>query len=214
MDQRGLHARHGHRAMRGRPPGQPSARLDDGRPHIDTRLLQARCTELAWRHADGTAHSALASARARAHRELSAARVLLSLQDTTSPRLATRTATVRAARHDAGIRPPAVWERSIPDGKGRWDRHMFHFGCHPPTARRPSRQPRSACPRRRRQRGVPRIDARRRHLRTPLPMSRRRQRAPRALAWEVQARPTACCARPGSAGDDTRLSARRGQQGQ
>ncbi|HET7793336.1 MAG TPA: PAS domain-containing protein [Rhizobacter sp.] len=83
--------------------------------------------ELPWRHAAGEVRTALASARLLP--EAGPARLLLSLQDITETRQLRD-----EARHKAELLDMtqefgrfAVWERSIPDGVGHWDRHMFRF---------------------------------------------------------------------------------------
>jgi len=87
-------------------------------------------TELKWRHACGEMRTALATARVLGEAEqLGPARLLLSLQDITeTQRLRAETARqaelLDMAQEFGRL---AVWERAIPSGKGRWDRHMFHF---------------------------------------------------------------------------------------
>ncbi len=97
--------------------------------------------ELPWQHASGDSRSAHVSARALSDAEqLGPARTLLTLQDTTE------THRLHAeARHKAELLDMtqefgrlAVWERSIPDGAGRWDRHMFSFFNMAPTEGTPS----------------------------------------------------------------------------
>jgi len=87
-------------------------------------------TEFTWRHASGEMRQALVEARALGEPEqLGPARLLLSLQDITeTQRLraeAARQAELLDMTQDFGRL--AVWERAIPTGEGRWDRHMFHF---------------------------------------------------------------------------------------
>jgi PAS domain S-box-containing protein len=87
-------------------------------------------TELPWQHASGELRSALASARAlSAQEQTGTACTLLSLQDTTHVQHLRAEASHKAELLDMTqeFGRLAVWERSIPDGDGRWDRHMFRF---------------------------------------------------------------------------------------
>ena len=105
----------------------------DGWALLAVALRQGRGfdrTELTWQHASGDVRTALAAAHVLSETEqLDGASLLLSLQDTTeTERL--RAETARQAElldmtQDFGRL--AVWERAIPTGEGRWDRHMFHF---------------------------------------------------------------------------------------
>ncbi|MBT9527244.1 MAG: PAS domain-containing protein [Rhizobacter sp.] len=102
----------------------------DDWPPIDSLAAQQRATELPWRHASGEARSAIALVKPLSeHEQMGEARLLLSLQDTTeAQRLridASRNAELLDMTQEFGRL--AVWERSIPDGVGRWDRHMFRF---------------------------------------------------------------------------------------
>ncbi len=105
----------------------------EGWSPIDERLKLGQGVEpveLPWRHASGDTRSARLSARALAEPEqLGAARVLLSLHDTTDAQRLRAEATHHAELLDMAqeFGRLAVWERSIPSGAGRWDRHMFRF---------------------------------------------------------------------------------------
>jgi PAS domain S-box-containing protein len=116
----------------------------DGWPRAQERLRQGQgfeAIELPWRHADGEARCALASARALTEAErLGPARVLLSLQDTSECQRLRAEASHKAELLDMTqeFGRLAVWERSISDGAGRWDRHMFRFFDRSPTDGTPS----------------------------------------------------------------------------
>ena len=111
---------------------------DEGWHALGALLRQGRGfdrVELPWRRASGEAGTALGSARALgAAEQLGPARVLLSLQDTSEiQRLrteASRQAELLDMTQEFGRL--AVWERAIPSGEGRWDRHMFRLFGIPP----------------------------------------------------------------------------------
>jgi hypothetical protein len=48
-----------------------------------------------------------------------------------------RRASGRAARHRAGFGRLGIWERDIPSGEGRWDKHVFNFWGIDPAAGTP-----------------------------------------------------------------------------
>ncbi|MBC7958037.1 MAG: PAS domain-containing protein [Cytophagales bacterium] len=103
--------------------------------------LSERLVDLQWRDASGGARTALAFARTLTEPEhTGAARTLLSLQDTTQATQLRAEASHKAELLDMTLEfgRLAVWERSIPDGVGRWDRHMFRFFDMPPDAGTPS----------------------------------------------------------------------------
>ena len=110
-----------------------------GWPRTQERLREGQgfdAIELAWRHANGEARSALASARALTEAErLGSARVLLSLKDTSECQRLRADASHKAELLDMTqeFGRLAVWERSIQSGAGRWDRHMFRFFGMSPT---------------------------------------------------------------------------------
>jgi len=116
--------------------GQEAAELlsaGNGWAALADRLRQGQGfdrTELAWRHASGEARTALATARVLGELEqLGPAHLLLSLQDITETQRL-RAETARQAElldMTQEFGRLAVWERAIPTGEGRWDRHMFHF---------------------------------------------------------------------------------------
>jgi len=97
--------------------------------------------ELPWRNATGDARTAHAFARPLAEPEQTGnARTLLSLHDTTENTRLRAEASHKAELLDMTLEFArlAVWERSIPDGAGRWDRHMFRFFDLPPEGGTPS----------------------------------------------------------------------------
>jgi PAS domain S-box-containing protein len=97
-----------------------------------------RRIELPWQHASGEIRSASLSAESIA--EPGQARLLLSLKDTTETQRLRADATRKAELLDMTqeFGRLAVWERSIPDGTGNWDRHMFRFFDMPPEDGTPS----------------------------------------------------------------------------
>ncbi|MBC7992911.1 MAG: PAS domain-containing protein, partial [Rhizobacter sp.] len=99
-------------------------------PTLDTLAQQQQPTELPWRHASGEARSAITVVKTlNAPEQMGEARLLLSLQDSTENQRLRLDASHKAELLDMTqeFGRLAVWERGIPDGQGRWDRHMFRF---------------------------------------------------------------------------------------
>jgi PAS domain S-box-containing protein len=93
-------------------------------------LAQQPAAELPWRHASGEKRSAIVSVQPLSEADqLGDARLILILQDTTEMQRLRAEANRKAELLDMTqeFGRLAVWERSIPDGVGRWDRHMFSF---------------------------------------------------------------------------------------
>ncbi|MET0335988.1 MAG: PAS domain-containing protein [Rhizobacter sp.] len=134
---------HASSQAQGRPIGQLLAPGGNW-PELD-HLLQGgiafSAVPLPWRHADGELRSGLASARPLGPTEtMGTARYLLSLRDTTdTDRLRAETDhKTELLDMTQEVGRLAVWERDIPAGSGRWDRHMFSFFGLPPGNGTPS----------------------------------------------------------------------------
>ncbi|MCR5883133.1 PAS domain-containing protein [Rhizobacter sp. J219] len=96
--------------------------LRDGAPQQDLPLR--------WHRAGGELrHGLLALRRLGAEEALPPAHWLLRLHDTTEQHRLSEEARHKAELLDMTqeVGRLAVWEREIPAGTGRWDRHMFHF---------------------------------------------------------------------------------------
>ncbi|HEY0818511.1 MAG TPA: PAS domain-containing protein [Rhizobacter sp.] len=116
------------------PPTPIGSLLEGLDPPLDwPRLLQGTAPvhdlALSWHAAGGPPRHALLTLQALDEAPLPAAALLLRLHDTTElTRLgdeARRQAELLDMTQEIGRL--AVWEREIPDGTGRWDRHMFDF---------------------------------------------------------------------------------------